>query len=119
MDEIIISMIKFSYFVGVHDGRFALFGNVLTQQAVWAKSALSFGFAKSSQIQNHLFIKPNAQIRCSSCYQPLTLINISFFQNFFYFCNFFFSQIPKYFCYSLSVNSSDLVQCNLTFGIVV
>ncbi len=26
-----------------------------------------FGFAKSSQIQNHLSIKPNAQIRCSGC----------------------------------------------------
>ena len=27
-----------------------------------------FGFAKSSQIQNHFSIKPNAQIRCSGCY---------------------------------------------------
>ncbi|MEL1256233.1 hypothetical protein AAEO57_20800, partial [Flavobacterium sp. DGU38] len=26
-----------------------------------------FGFAKSSQIQNQLSIKPIAQIRCSSC----------------------------------------------------
>jgi hypothetical protein len=26
----------------------------------------SGGFTKSSQIQNHLFIKPNAQIRCST-----------------------------------------------------
>ena len=26
-----------------------------------------FGFAKSSQIQNQLSIKPNAQIRCSGC----------------------------------------------------
>ena len=28
-----------------------------------------FGFAKSSQIQNHLSIKPNAQIRCSGCWR--------------------------------------------------
>ena len=27
-----------------------------------------FGFAKSSQIQNQLSIKPNTQIRCSGCY---------------------------------------------------
>ena len=27
-----------------------------------------FGFAKSSQIQDHLHIKPNAKIRCSGCY---------------------------------------------------
>jgi hypothetical protein len=27
-----------------------------------------FGFAKLSQIQNHLSIKLNAQIRCSGCY---------------------------------------------------
>lgn len=26
-----------------------------------------FGFAKSSQIQNQLSIKPNTQIRCSCC----------------------------------------------------
>ncbi|WP_211319950.1 hypothetical protein, partial [Flavobacterium aquicola] len=31
------------------------------------KLSLFFGFAKSSQIQNHLSIKPNAQIRCSGC----------------------------------------------------
>ncbi|WP_211516871.1 hypothetical protein, partial [Flavobacterium succinicans] len=28
-----------------------------------------FGFAKSSQIQNQLSIKPIAQIRCSVCWQ--------------------------------------------------
>jgi hypothetical protein len=28
-----------------------------------------FGFAKSSQIQDHISIKPNAQIRCSGCYE--------------------------------------------------
>jgi hypothetical protein len=27
-----------------------------------------FGLAKSSQIQDQLLIKPNAQIRCSGCY---------------------------------------------------
>ncbi len=31
------------------------------------KASPIFGFAKSSQIQNQLSIKPNAQIRCSSC----------------------------------------------------
>ena len=31
------------------------------------KLSLIFGFAKSSQVQNHLSIKPNAQIRCSGC----------------------------------------------------
>ena len=34
------------------------------------KSALFFGFAKSSQIQNQFQIKPNAQIACSVCYRP-------------------------------------------------
>ena len=28
-----------------------------------------FGFAKSSQIQDHFSIKPNAQIRCSGCWR--------------------------------------------------
>ena len=32
-----------------------------------------FGFAKSSQIQNHFSIKPNAQIRCSGCYGAVVL----------------------------------------------
>jgi len=30
-----------------------------------------FGFAKSSQIQDHFSIKPNAQIRCSGCYRQV------------------------------------------------
>jgi hypothetical protein len=33
-----------------------------------AKLSPFFGFAKSFQIQNHLSIKPIAQIRCSGCY---------------------------------------------------
>ncbi len=38
-----------------------------------------FGFAKSSQIQNHLSIKPITQIRCSSCYAfGLFYIQLSF-----------------------------------------
>jgi hypothetical protein len=41
-----------------------------------------FGFAKSSQIQNQLPIKPNAQIRCSSCYSfgLSVLLSFNFYQ---------------------------------------
>ncbi|PVX46128.1 hypothetical protein C8C85_1949 [Flavobacterium sp. 103] len=47
------------------------FGGFKLQLTSWHYSGFGtklspiFGFAKTSQIQNHFSIKPNAQIRCS------------------------------------------------------
>src|SRR6187402_1506175 len=40
-----------------------------------------FGFAKSFQVQNHFSIKPNAQIRCSGCYQQANLHEVCIRKN--------------------------------------
>ncbi len=40
-----------------------------------------FGLAKSSQVQDHFSIKPNAQIRCSGCYKAV-LLSVSCFHRY-------------------------------------
>jgi hypothetical protein len=61
-----------------------------------------FGFAKSSQIQDNLSIKPNAQIRCSGCYA-----GVVFSRN--YILNVFLLRFSS-FCFNASNFSTSIFQ---------